>query len=565
MKIVKSSLTLLISILFLFTSFAQKSNVTISGTIQDNTFNSIQLLSIQNNNQEVYGEATIDQDGNFKLQGLIPEPDIYRLSFSPKEYVLCCLNPNETITLGLNAGNLSELISVNGSKSMALTKELSDTYQSRKDILDDINQTMRDDKEQIYFSQINKEFAPFQRSNKDIDNYVINAFSVAKELMQTVNRYSEKGKVKKGKEDSLIYLANNQMKSFINDYQKFTSYMINIRPTYNFPPYLNDQYADYNKFLTRYVEVLDERHQLLINTMNPFFESLSKLIEERDQMITSGKTDDKKSKGEFLTSLIDLASKNQEVILKSEGEYLIKAQVSENLSKDIIDGAQERISAIVKEYQLTFDQENEKINAKLLELIRSNKDDLAIMMFIDIFPKEQNMELHKMVADALYAKYPNNKMVASKYQQMNSPANSTAIGAVAPNIALQNPDGKILNLSDLRGKYVLIDFWASWCGPCRRENPHVVEMYNKYKEKGFEVFSVSLDRTKEAWVRAIETDKLTWPNHVSDLKYWSSEAAKLYGVNSIPATFLIDKEGRIIAKNLRGAELTNALRKIFGE
>ncbi|GAB3833109.1 TlpA disulfide reductase family protein [Hymenobacter jeollabukensis] len=131
---------------------------------------------------------------------------------------------------------------------------------------------------------------------------------------------------------------------------------------------------------------------------------------------------------------------------------------------------------------------------------------------------------------------------------------ATAVGAPAPDIQLAGVDGKVVSLSSLRGKYVMIDFWASWCGPCRQENPNVVRLYNAYKAKGFEIYGVSLDQERDKWVKAIQADGLVWPQ-VSDLKGWQSMAGQLYGVRAIPAAVLIDPEGRIIAKNLRGRQL----------
>lgn len=141
-------------------------------------------------------------------------------------------------------------------------------------------------------------------------------------------------------------------------------------------------------------------------------------------------------------------------------------------------------------------------------------------------------------------------------------AKAFMVGGVAPDFTQKTPEGEDMNLSDLRGKVVLVDFWASWCGPCRRENPNVVRMYEMYKEKGFDIIGVSLDRDKGKWLGAIEKDGLNW-HHVSDLKGWKNEVANLYGVRSIPHTILLDKEGRIIARNLRGPMLEEKLKSIF--
>ncbi|MEO8069278.1 MAG: TlpA disulfide reductase family protein [Flavobacteriales bacterium] len=148
-------------------------------------------------------------------------------------------------------------------------------------------------------------------------------------------------------------------------------------------------------------------------------------------------------------------------------------------------------------------------------------------------------------------------------QQMEAMQSQTGEGAMAPEINQPSPDGGMLALSSLRGKVVLIDFWASWCKPCIAELPNVKAAYSKYKSKGFEIYGVSFDRSREAWVNAIQQHDLPW-KHVSDLGFWNNAAAAPYGVQSIPQTVLIDKEGKIIAKNLRGPMLEQKLAQVFG-
>ncbi len=186
-----------------------------------------------------------------------------------------------------------------------------------------------------------------------------------------------------------------------------------------------------------------------------------------------------------------------------------------------------------------------------------------------------NLEVLKKVAAAYDEKYsgsPIANSLAMQVQQIesglaeykgakSSPRNGA--GLTAPEIALKNPEGKTIKLSSLRGKVVLVDFWASWCGPCRQENPNVVKAYNKFKDKGFTVYSVSLDNDAAAWKRAIKSDGLIWPNHVSDLLQWKSSMPQLYGFDGIPYTVLLDKQGKIIGTNLRGPALEQKLSEIL--
>ena len=199
---------------------------------------------------------------------------------------------------------------------------------------------------------------------------------------------------------------------------------------------------------------------------------------------------------------------------------------------------------------------------KVKELLLSHKDKLFAAFLVTFFETEfyAYVDVYQAVRDALINRYPKNLSVQYIDQKLKK---ELIAGTQAPDIEMLSPDGKILKLSNLRGKVVLLDFWASWCRPCRMENPNVVQLYHKYNAQGFEVFSVSMDRDRDSWLKAIESDGLVWPNHVSDLKGWTSSGGMAYGVTSIPTTVLIDRDGKVIAKNLRGEDLAKKLKEIF--
>ncbi|MFT6882932.1 MAG: peroxiredoxin [Marinoscillum sp.] len=218
------------------------------------------------------------------------------------------------------------------------------------------------------------------------------------------------------------------------------------------------------------------------------------------------------------------------------------------------------------------DQTMNRLRAEYFSLMVSSQNDikdfiwtvtpsLAAFYGLESLPIEEHFSFHDSVAQRFIQELPGHPFTEELNKRVST-LKKLAIGSMAPEITLPTPDGEMISLSSLRGKYVMIDFWAAWCKPCRAENPNVVRLYEKYGGDQFEILGVSLDRTKEAWVGAIEKDGLKWL-HVSDLQYFNSKVAADYQITAIPATYLIAPDGTIAEKGLRGQSLAAKLSELF--
>jgi peroxiredoxin len=217
--------------------------------------------------------------------------------------------------------------------------------------------------------------------------------------------------------------------------------------------------------------------------------------------------------------------------------------------------------SIARVLEAEFQATVENLEKYIKSFIENNPASFASLAALERLNPDKDLEYFLMVRNNLAERYPESPYVKTLHNRVEEMA-QLAIGATAPEISQRNPEGNMVSLSDLRGQVVLIDFWASWCRPCREENPNIIRLYNRFKDQGFEILGVSLDDNKDAWVNAIRDDNLPW-KHVSDLQGRNSIVGAKYQVAGIPYTVIVDREGKIIAKGLRGPELEQKLEQVL--
>jgi hypothetical protein len=410
------------------TAFTQKT--TITGKIENICFEQVDLQLLYKNDGVSFGNAKINTDGTFKLIANIPQTDLYKLVFDDGQHFMMCLSPNQNIELTLDCENLPEILSVKGSPSIAFCKTASELVKYKDKLLDSVNKALQTDKEVQFFTEFQSQFKPFLDANTDADEYCIETVTSIDSLKNFVKSKVIKGKIDSKDMDVFIYTSSNLLKDIYTSYSKYTSYMQSMNLLNDFKNNRNQKFKSFYELgVDKYLEPLGQRDDLMKTNFSHFADQIQNYLLFRDSLQINDLSGKKKEKELLAAQIIELSN-----VIANPAEIKTKLfnaiKLATGYGKYTQQEAQRNASTIVQKYQKSFDTEYEKRNTAIVNYLLANKNDLSVLIFNDMLPKDKNQELHSEIIKTLYEKYPKQPIVAERYKKEISSPTSTSVGAI---------------------------------------------------------------------------------------------------------------------------------------